>query len=85
MNLSNATPPAVTTTIQQLCSWLAKYTLSGSYKPHNVFFSGTFKNIVEVSPMHTNFTMIINEVLRTANSYQGITTIAKYVYINYIS
>ena len=48
--LSPFTPPAVTTTIQQLCDWLAAHTLSGKYKPHNVFFSGSVKSNDIVSP-----------------------------------
>ena len=51
INLSVTTPPAVITTVQQLCNWLATHTLSGHYKPHNVFFSGSVKNNYNVSPL----------------------------------
>jgi len=49
IDLSLTTPPAVITTLQQLCDWLAINTLSGKYKPHNVFFSGSVKSSYEVS------------------------------------
>jgi len=49
--LSPTTPPVVITTIQQLCGWLATYTLSGKYEPHNAFYSVSVKSLYEVSPL----------------------------------
>ena len=48
-DLSAETPLTVSTTIQQLCGWLEKNTLSGEYKPYNAFFSGSVKNTYLVS------------------------------------
>ena len=44
-HLIDTTPQDVRDTIHGAAEWLLEYTLSGRYRPYNVFFSGSVKGL----------------------------------------